>query len=291
VGDADGAPAGGDIDGIRIAVAQVGAIVGEPSRNLATVRRYADRAARAGADLVIFPECFAQGYSLRPAVLGLAEELDGPIATTLGEIARRAHVALIVGFIERNPGRPDRPFNTALVVGRDGGRLGAYRKTHLFDGEHGAFAPGDRYPVIPVPLRADRPPLRVGVAICADIEYPEVARLLCLGGADLIAVPSADMEPYRVQQAANLMSRAIENNVHVALANTVERRATVTFFGGSGIAAPDGTLVSAGYDRPRLIIATLSAAAVERSGGPGSYLRSRRIETYADLLATPPAGT
>lgn len=146
------------------------------------------------------------------------------------------------------------------------------------------FTAGDVYPVFALRLRVDRPALPVGVAICADIEYPEAARLLTLGGARLIAVPSADMEPFRAQQAANLVSRAIENNVYVALANTVDRRPTVTFFGGSGIAGPAGSLVSAGYARPRLVIAELSDAEVEASGGVESYRRGRRPETYARLL-------
>ena len=80
------------------------------------------------------------------------------------------------------------------------------------------------------------------------------------------------------------MSRAIENNVHVALANTVDRRPTVEFFGGSGIASPDGRLVSAGYGRPRLVVARLSTAAVDASGGAGSSLRARRIDTFGRLL-------
>jgi predicted amidohydrolase len=95
------------------------------------------------------------------------------------------------------------------------------------------------------------------------------------------------MEPYRGQQAANLASRAVENNAYVALANTVDRRTAVTFFGGSGIAGPDGSLVSAGYLRPRLAIATLSAMAIQASGGPGAYLRTRRTGTYRGLLDGP----
>ena len=272
------------VEGIRVAVAQVGARVGDVKGNLAIARRYARRAAARGADLLVFPECFAQGYSLRRDVLALAEPADGPAARALGLVAAEAGLALVVGVLERAPGWPARPYNAALVIGRDGALLGVYRKTHLYDREREAFTPGADYPVVEVRLGAERTPMRLGVCICADIEFPEVARLLALGGAQLIAVPSADMEPYRAQQAANLQSRAIENNVHVALANTVDRRPEVTFFGGSGVAAPDGGLVSAGYLRPRLIVATLHDLAVEASGGAGGYLRQRRLETYAGLL-------
>jgi predicted amidohydrolase len=272
------------LDGLRVAVAQVGPRVGDVAANLALAGRDLRRAASHGADLLDFPECFVQGYTVRPDALATAESATDPSASALRALAARHRIAVIAGFIEANPGNPDRPYNAALVIDRDGRLSGVYRKTHLYGAERKAFTAGDAYPVFALRLRADRPPLPVGVAICADIEYPEVIRLLALGGSRLIAVPSADMEPYRAQQAANLASRAIENNVYLALANTVDRRRTVTFFGGSGIAGPAGSLVSAGYGRPRLAVAELFDAEVEASGGAGSYLRGRRQETYARLL-------
>ena len=260
--------------------------MGDVAANLRLARRYVRRAASRGCNLVVFPECFVQGYSIRPEVLGMSEVADGPSAQELQSIAATTGTAIICGFLERNPADPDHPFNAALVIAGDGRLSGVYRKTHLFEREHEAFSRADDYPVFDLPLGPDAysPALRVGVSICADIEYPEVGRLLALRGAQLLAVPSADMDPYRAQQAANLASRAIENNVYVALANTIDRRRGVTFFGGSGIAGPDGSLVSAGYGRPRLVTATLSDAAVAASGGPGAYLRSRRPETYRGLL-------
>ena len=282
-----GAHEPGSMDGIRVAVAQVGARVGDVEANLALADRYAALAAQRGADLAVFPECFVQGYSVARSVLDQAEELDGSSVARLSAIAARRRIAIVVGLVERNPRPGGRPYNTAVLIGCDGRVAGTYRKTHLYEGEHDAFATGDTYPVFQVELAGGRT-LAVGMCICRDIEFPEVARLLALGGAQLICVPSADMDPYRAQQAANLASRAIENNLYVALANTVDRRPNVTFFGGSGIAGPDGSVVSAGYLRSRLIVAPLSDAAVEESGGAGSYLRTRRVSTYRGLLDTGP---
>ncbi len=275
---------------MRVGVAQVGATVGDVGANLRLATRYVRRAASRGCDLIVFPECFVQGYSIRPDVLALAEVVDGVAASELRALAASTGTAVVCGFLERNPADPVHPFNAALVIGADGALVGIYRKTHLFEREHEAFSRGDDYPVFDVVLGTDarRRIARLGVSICADIEYPEVARLLALGGAQLLAVPSADMDPYRAQQAANLASRAIENNIYVALANTVDRRRGITFFGGSGIAGPDGSLVSAGYLRPRLAIAALSDAAVVASGGAGAYLRSRRPGTYRGLLQSGP---
>lgn len=274
------------VGGLRVAVAQVGARVGQIGANLALANRYLRRAAHRSADLVVFPECFLQGYTLEGDGLALAEPSDGKAVSALRSLAAQHGLAVVAGFIERNPAHPSRPFNAAAVIQGDGQLIGVYRKTHLFQGEHGLFTAGDTYPVFSVRLGADRRLISVGVAICADIEYPEVARLLALAGAQLITVPSADMEPYRAQQKANMMSRAVENNLYVALANTIDRRENLDLFGGSGIAGPAGSLASAGYGRPRLVVAELSDAEIDLSGGAGSYLRERRPDTYSRILET-----
>ena len=169
-----------------MAVAQVGATVGGIAANLALAARYVRRAAARGADLVVFPECFLQGYSLTRSTLDLSEPVSGPAVTALAAIAARSDVAIVAGMIETNPADPRKPFNTAVVIGRDGRLVGAYRKTHLFDRERDAFAAGDEYPVFDLLPGRGRPSLRLGVCICFDVEFPEVPRLLALGGAQLI---------------------------------------------------------------------------------------------------------
>ena len=272
------------LDGIRIAVGQVRPLLGDVEANLRLAERYLRRAAGRGADLLALPECFLQGYSTDREILDAAVPADDQAIARLAELARRHRVALAAGFLERNLQHPEHPFNAAVVIDGAGRVLGTYRKTHLYAPERGIFAAGDAYPVFEVPLRDDRPPVTVGVAICADVEYPEPIRLLALRGVRLVLVLSANMDPFQAQQAANLPSRAIENNVFVALANTVDRRPDLHLFGGSGIAGPGGSLVSAGYDRPRLIVGELSDAEVEVYGGFGSYLRGRRPETYGPLV-------
>jgi predicted amidohydrolase len=261
--------------------------VGQIAANLALADRYLRRAAQRGADLVVFPECFVQGYALEAEHIALAEPSDGEVVSALRSLAARHGVAIVIGFIEQHPADPSRPFNAAAVIQGDGRLVGVYRKTHLFRGEHLVFTAGDAYPVFSVRLGASGRPVSLGVAICADIEYPEVIRLLALAGAQLIAVPSADMEPYRAQQMANLLSRAVENNLYVALANTVDRRDEMVLFGGSGIAGPAGSLASAGYGRPRLVVAQLSDNEIALSGGVGGYLRGRRPETYTGIVEIP----
>src|SRR5512143_1293483 len=140
------------LDGLRVGVAQVGATVGDVPANLRLARRYVRRAASRGCDLLVFPECFVQGYSLRPEVLTLAETADGPAVGEMRALAAASEVALVCGFLERNRADPAHPFNAALVIDADGSLAGVYRKTHLFEREHEAFTPGDAYPVFDLAL-------------------------------------------------------------------------------------------------------------------------------------------
>jgi predicted amidohydrolase len=270
------------VAGLRVAVAQVASDAGDPEKNLAVARRYMGMAASRGASVIVFPECFIHGYSTPPGTDG--EATNGPHVQQLRALARSLGIAVVAGLVERRD-ESSRPFDSAVVIDREGKLAGTYRKTHLYGEERKWYSAGSAYPVFPLRARLGSPPVPLGVAICADIEYPEVIRIMTLSGALLVAVLSANMEPFRYQQKANLASRAIENNVYVALANTIGASGDHVFFGGSGIAGPAGSLVSAGYGRPRLAVASISLDEYAESGGVGNYHRGRRPDTYQAIVA------
>src|SRR5258706_8745884 len=118
---------------MRIALAQVDVAFGDVAANLERLRERVDAAARGGAELVVFPECFLTGYAFAsPAeVRRVALEVPGPETRELERIARERRVHLVVGLIEREAkGGGERCFNAALLIGPDGGAL-RYRKLHL----------------------------------------------------------------------------------------------------------------------------------------------------------------
>ena len=108
------------------------------ARNLATCRALAARAADAGAQIIVLPECFAFLGRREGDKMAIAETIDdahpGPIVETLQAIATQ-HRAVVVGggLPERVPGDDRRAYNTALVVGPGGELAARYRKIHLFD--------------------------------------------------------------------------------------------------------------------------------------------------------------
>jgi len=159
-----------------------------------------EQAAARGADIVCLPEGItAAGNGLSYAQA--AEAVPGPTTAFLGELARRLRVWIVAGLYERSG---ERIYNTAVLVGRDGALAGRYRKMSLPDEEiDGGLTPGSDTPVFDTDFG------RVGLMICWDSSYPEVARSLAARGAEVILMPIAGGVESLVQ------ARAVENQVHV----------------------------------------------------------------------------
>ncbi len=196
-------------------------------------------AATIDADLVVIPELWSSGYvfSSHAEVASLAEDArTGPTARALVAAARRERRHYVAGFPEVHRGRF---FNSALLVGPSGVRA-VYRKLHLFEREREWFSPGD------LPLAVHRVgAAQVGLMICFDWRFPEVARVLALLGADLLVHPS-NLVFANAQEA--MRTRSIENRVFTLTANRTgtETRAggTVPFTGRSQVVAPSGEVLA-----------------------------------------------
>ena len=145
--------------------------------------------------------------------LGHATTLDGPFVSHFRELARELGVGIIITYLEA---WPDAPRNTATLIDRHGDPVLTYAKVHTCDGGmEAALTPGDGFGVADLDTRAGT--VRVGLMICYDREFPESARVLMLGGAELILTPNAcGLDADRLGQ---FRARAYENMVGVAMAN------------------------------------------------------------------------
>ncbi len=162
---------------------QFGARLGRPDENRRTIETAIVAEAERGARLIVLPELAVSGYHLDVAALEVAAEpADGPTGRMLTGLAGRLGVTLACGFCEGEDGRI---YNSAMLVA-PGKAPVIYRKLHLFDGEKEVFTPGDRGLVV-----AETPLGNVGICVCYDLRFVEVARSLALMGADLLAVPTA----------------------------------------------------------------------------------------------------
>jgi predicted amidohydrolase len=171
-----------------------------PEENREVFGRLVELAAGEGADVVVLPEgitVVGNGFTYE----GAAEPVPGPTTTFLGKLARRHRVWVAAGLYERE-GR--RVYNTAVLVGRDGTLAGRYRKMSLPDEEiEGGITPGSDTPVFETDFG------RVGMMICWDSSYPEVARALAARGAEVIFLPIWG------GQETLVSARAMENQVYI----------------------------------------------------------------------------
>ena len=223
------------------------------------------------ADLIVLPELAFTGYYFqnRDEVQSLAQDPNAsPTVDSLVALCRARDFYLVTGFAEKCA---DRCFNSALLIGPHG-LVHTYRKLHLFGTEQDCFDRGD------TPLQVHRVRgIKVGMMICFDWIFPEVARTLALQGADVICHP-ANLVLTFCQQT--MLARCIENMVFAVTANRygTEKRphGELAFTGQSQIVAPRGIrLYQSRSDGDDLYIAQIDPA----------LARDKKITPQNDVLA------
>src|SRR5215216_6020275 len=200
--------------------------------------------AATGAELVVLPESATTGYTpaVDPAALwDLVSEVPGPVTEPLQEAAGRLGAHLVAGTYERGAERGT-VHNTAVLIGPCGDVLGSYRKTHVFyleDRDAGGWVTrGDQAVVIDTELAA------IGLLICYDGDFPELARAEAVLGAEVLCRPSALLRSADIWELTN-RARAYDNHVFVVGANaTGSDPAGMLYFGNSMIVTPVAEVVA-----------------------------------------------
>jgi predicted amidohydrolase len=263
---------------MRIAIYQGPGEAGSVARNLGILEARAQQAAGRGARFLICPEMFLSGYNIgRERAQRLAEPADGPALARAATIARESGIALLLGYPER--GEDGAVYNAVRLIGPGGSSLAHYRKCHLFgDLDRGMFHAGSD-PSQPVELDG----VRVGLLICYDVEFPESVRLLALAGADLVAVPTALMDPFKAVARILVPARALENQVFLAYVNRCGHEGDLRYCGLSCVAGPDGADLARAGRGEQLILADLDLADLAAARLANPYLADRRPELYGPL--------
>lgn len=279
---------------VNVALAQITPVTGDKAANLATFIRYLDEAARQGAQLVVFPELALTGYGCGDRFFDVAEPVPGPATERLVAEARRRGLHLIWGMPER--GLAGVLYNSAVLVG-PAGHIGTWRK-HTLPGHAtdlagpGAFPDrrffrlGSRSPVFDTPLG------RIGILVCYDVFFPELARLLVLKGADLVVAISGSPAFERPIFEPLVKARAMENVTWLAYCNLAGREGGIAYWGGSRIVAPgnpetkvpgDPIVCQAPYDEEGLVCAEVDYDLTHRVRPLFPVLRDLRAEMYHQL--------
>ncbi len=283
---------------LAVAVWQAASTPRDVDANLAALDAVAARAAADGAHLLITPEMYVSGYNIGESMAGIAARQP---LERVRRIAERHRIAIIAGGPElldpaeadptevdpteadptettpadADPGPP--VANAAWFIDDTGEVLARHRKIQLFgELDRDLFVAGDA-PLTIAEFRGHR----IAMLICFDVEFPETVRAAALAGADLVAVPTAQMEPYGFVNEHVIRVRAWENSVYVAYANQHGPDGELRYVGRSVIADPFGAHVAqADPSGEALIFGDVDRVARERARRQNPYLDEVRTALF-----------
>lgn len=179
--------------------------------------QWCKKAQQSGADIVLFPEMFSNGYRLENRSFDDWKEdavaADGEFVVAFAQLAKQLNMAIGITFLEKNG---EKLFNSFILFDRFGKKKLHYAKVHTCDfGVEHFLTAGEQFHVTSLDTKNGE--VKIGAMICYDREFPESARILMLKGAELVLVPNAC--PMEINRLAQLRGRAYENMMAIATCN------------------------------------------------------------------------
>ena len=258
-------------------------VTADKAENLHAAGAWIDRCAAEGAALVMLPEMFCCPYD-STAFPKYAEPEGGLAWQTLSDAARRAHIYLVGGSMpEIDPA--GQVYNTCYIFDPRGQQIGKHRKMHMFDidvsggqrfRESDTLSAGNQVTVVETEFG------KVGVAICYDLRFPELARLMALQGAKILAYPGAfNMTTGPAHWEILYRTRAMDNQVFI-LGCAPARDVTAGYisYAHSLVASPWGSILAQLEDGEGRLLAELDLDEVERVRRELPLLQHRRTDVY-----------
>lgn len=266
---------------MRITLAQM-TVVENKAENISHAQELIWQAAQKGTDLVILPEMFCCLYT-NAAFVENGEPAGGPVWTAMSQAAKKNGVYLIAGSMPEREG--DRLYNTSFVFAPDGTQIARHRKAHLFDidvpggqrfFESETFSPGDEVTVF------DTPWGKIGLCICFDMRFPELARAMTKKGAFLLAVPAAfNMTTGPAHWETMFRQRATDNQTYtVGVAPARDPEGPYVSYANSILCHPWGNILARCGDREEMVTVEVDPAETEKVRGQLPLLSSLREELY-----------
>lgn len=268
-------PAGSAATGdFVVATLKVMPAIGDREANYALFEKLTRQAASAGANLVVTPECYLDGYMgspvFRPGMTRAkmltdhTETIEGPVLRKVGSLARELKVHILFGFSER---RGEGLFNTMAYFTLEGTLGGRYSKSHPLPSE--LYDAGGELPVFDTTLG------RMGVLICFDRQPPENARVLALKGAQFIVVPAYGKKRMPMDEDIMMQTRAHENGIYVIYASPHN----------AFVVGPDGVISAQAHGEDDALM--FGRVVLDERINDRSSFRVRHPELYGRLLEPP----
>ncbi len=242
------------------------------------------------AKLIVFPESITTGFAPNMNFSDFYNLLPDNIDNLLEpvkKISREKKRYCVLPSYEKIKNK-NVIYNSAFLIDKDGNIAGVYRKTHLFPTERksagGWSTPGNEYPVFETEFG------KIGIMICYDGDFPEVARILSIKGAEIIVRPSALLRSFDIWELTN-KARAYDNHVYILAVNGVGPDAANNYyFGHSMIVSPIAQIIALARGTEEIVYAELDKDPIKYiTYGTDSpmcfdHLEDRNCKSYKDYL-------
>lgn len=266
---------------MKVACIQMNVSVCSKHENLQRALFMAEEAVSKDAELLVFPEVFSTGFCYE-RIGEVSESVPGPTIETLCDFSKEHDCILAGSIIERREldvtNKEDRdPSQLNLGFCIESGKLaGSHRKVQLYGPEKEYFASGDSI----APIRLQKHNLSIGLIVCNEIRYPEVARKLAVEGADLFVssaeIPDFYAHPWRIMS----ISRAIENQLPHIACNRAGKGKRTTYPGGSLITDGWGRIIGEAGEEETILIGEIDLDRAKEIKQKGSIIQDLRTDLY-----------
>ncbi|KAJ2725424.1 Omega-amidase nit3 [Coemansia sp. Benny D115] len=273
----------------KLALVQL-AVTAKKAVNLANARAKVIEAASRGAQLVVLPECFNSPYGTQ-YFEQYAEELSSSSESmqALRQMATDAKVYLIGGSVPEREPATGNIFNTCTVWNPEGELLAKHRKVHLFDinfpgrmvfKESEVLKPGNSMTDFMTPWG------RVGLGICYDIRFPEMAMCAARRGCFMMVYPGAfNMTTGPLHWELLVRARAVDNQIFAAVCSPArDMEATYHAWGHSTVVDPFARVLATTDEFPDIAYADIDLAVMEEARKAVPVYDQRRFDLYPDVL-------
>jgi len=246
-------------------------------------------AASNGANVVVLPECFNSPYGTQHFP-SYAENVPGPTTDALAEAVKKHQIYLIGGSLPESDG--DKLYNTSPIFNRSGDLLTKFRKLHLFDIDVPGkikFKESDALTGGSVPVVLDTDYCRIGIGICYDVRFTELARLYAIAGCRLLVYPGAfNMTTGPPHWELLARSRALDHASYVCMCSPArDANSGYVAYGHSMIVDPWGVVIAQAEEGETIIYADIDTAFTEEVRGMIPISKQRRTDIY-DTVANKP---
>ena len=267
---------------IKLSLCQMN-VVDNKEDNVKTASLMIDESVSKNADFIVLPEMFNCPYSNDKFIEYGEEEKNSYTLNKISLLAKKNNVYILAGSIpEKDNGKL---YNTSYLFDKEGNIIAKHRKMHLFDidvkgkitfKESDVLTAGDSFTIAETDFG------KIGIGICYDIRFPELARVMVENGALILFYPGAfNMTTGPAHWELLFRSRALDNQVFcVGVAPALNKDASYHSFGHSIIASPWGEIIAEASEKENLILCEIDLDEIKKVREELPLLKNKREDLY-----------